>query len=167
MSPYPVCCTAEVPTEVVERFLNDAHAGAERLVPNTPRCLAVVTSVDGTASIPTTASEPPLQPFTSPFIGQSAEEVYNHVNGANYLAILDQQSIEDGTAVLVARRPGGIQTVRTTFESAQHLLTGLEIATLGFDEIQQVAGSSGGVYGASRNEPQRGGPAPRRRLGGN
>ncbi|RYP53408.1 hypothetical protein DL769_010524 [Monosporascus sp. CRB-8-3] len=118
-------------------------------------------------SIPTTASEPPVQPFTSPFIGQSAEEVSNHVNGVNYLVILDKQSTEDDTAVLVARGPGGVQTVRTTFESAQHLLTAVEIATLGFDEIQQIAGSSGGVYGASRNEPQRGGPAPRRRLGGN
>ena len=117
---------------------------------------------------PTTASEPPVPPFTSPFIGQSAEEVATHANGANYLVILDERSAEDDSAVLVAcARGGGVQTARATFNSAQHLLTAVEMATLGFNEIQQIADSSGGVYGTGRGEVQKGGLAPAMRLGGN
>ena len=151
--------------------MNEAHAGAEQLVPDTPRRLAVVTasSVDGTVSIPKIASEPPVPPFTSPFIGQSAEEVSKHADGVEYFVVLDKRSTEDDSAVLVDYQPGpgGVQTVRATFDSAQHLLTAVEMATLGFNEIQQIADSSGGVYGTSRGGVQKGGPAPAMRLGGN
>lgn len=159
---------------MVNKLLNDAHAGSEELVPNSPRCLAVVTSVDGAPSVPTTASQPPWAgDYASPFVGQSVAEVANQVHGAAYLVILDKRSIEDDTAILAAARQpggggGGVQTVRVTFRSAQLLPTALEVASLGFTEVQDIANKSGGVYGASRGNPppQRGGPAPRKRLGG-
>ncbi|KAI1380613.1 hypothetical protein F4677DRAFT_192890 [Hypoxylon crocopeplum] len=162
MSVFPVVCTAEVPPTVVEKFLSDALAGSNELVPNSEPALAIVTAVD---VLPTTASEAPLEPFTSPFLNQSVEEVSRQLNEADLFAVLDERSTEDETAVLVERKSNGsIETVRVTFDSAQHVLVALDVATLGFTEIQQIAESSGGAYGWNRTKPKKGKPAPRKRL---
>lgn len=149
---------------VVENFLADALAGSNKLVPKTPPRLGIVTA-DG--EIPTVASEPPLRPFTSPFVRQSVEEVSRQLGGATYFAVLDEQSTEDKTAVLGRRNPdGSVETVRVAFDAAQSLLTSLDVGTLGFYEIQHIAASSGGVYRPKYEASKKGGPAPRKKLGG-
>lgn len=134
-------------------------------MPDTHPCLAIVTA-DG--EIPTIASKPPLPPFTSPFIGRSVEELSRQLSGVRHFAVLDKRSTEDKTAILGSRNPdGSVETVRVTFDAAQSLLTSLDVGSIGFNEIQGIATSSGGVYGMNYEGPKKGGPAPRKRLGGN
>ncbi|KAI0842587.1 hypothetical protein F5Y06DRAFT_130676 [Hypoxylon sp. FL0890] len=164
MSVFPVCCTANVAISTIEKFLNEALAGSNKLAPGSEPALAIITA---TNELPTIASMPPLQPFTSPFIGQSVEEVSRQLNEAAHFAVLDERSMEDETVALVNRNSDrSVQTARVTFDSAQSLLTALDVATLGFEEIRHIAASEGGVYGRNRESPKRGRPAPRVRLGG-
>ncbi|KAI1103184.1 hypothetical protein F4804DRAFT_239260 [Jackrogersella minutella] len=164
MSIFPVYCTAQVPILIIEKFLTDALNGSNKLAPGSEPSLAIVTAANG---VPTTASSPPLQPFTSPFIGQSVEQISRQFNEMAHFSVLDERSTEDETAVLVERNSDdSIHTVRVTFGSSQSLLTALDVATLGFTEIQNIATSSGGVYGKNHPSPQEGQLAPRKRLGG-
>jgi hypothetical protein len=157
----------------VEIFLNDAYAGSEQLVPGTPPSLVILTitntSDGGSDALFSSASQPPLQPFTSPFLGQSVEEAAQHpvFSNASFFAVLDEHSSRDSTALLAARDPNGsVHTVRVTFPEVQRTLISLGIGSIGFDEIQSIAADqgNGGVYGAS-DPGQQGGPAPRMRLG--
>ncbi|KAL1615676.1 hypothetical protein SLS56_011727 [Neofusicoccum ribis] len=162
---FPVCCTAEVPASTVNKLLDDAHAGSERLAPGSPRVLAVATSA-AEAQAPTTATLPPVQQSAPPFPKQTAEHVAQHVGSAAFFVLLDERSVTDDTAVLAARRAGGaVDTVRVAFSAVQHLLASLDMATMGFAEIQSIAEANGGVYGGG-GAPRQGGPAPRKRLGG-
>jgi hypothetical protein len=130
------------------------------------------TSGEGSDALSSSASQPPLQSFTSPFSGQSVEEAAQHpvFQNASFFAVLDERSTRDSTALLVARDPNGsVHTVRVTFLEVQRTLISLGIGSIGFDEIQSIAvdQSNRGVYGAParRRGPQQGGPAPRMRLG--
>lgn len=115
--------------------------------------------------VPSGASKPPLQPFTSPFLGQSIEDISRQLNGATYFAILDERSAQDETVILGEHRDGKVETVRVTFYSAQSLLTSFYIGTLGFSEIQHIAAKEGGVYKQEKPEGRRkGGSAPRKML---
>ncbi|KAI0844669.1 hypothetical protein F5Y00DRAFT_188735 [Daldinia vernicosa] len=159
---FPVYCTAEVPIPVMEKFLRDALAGSVDLAPGSDYCLAIITRAD---EVPSGASKPPLQPFASPFLGQSIEDISRQLNGATYFAILDEQSTPDETVILGEHRDGKVETVRVTFYSAQSLLTSFYIGTLGFFEIQYNAAREGGVYKQEKPEARRrGGPAPRKLL---
>jgi hypothetical protein len=160
----------------VETFLNDAYTGSEQLVPGTPPSLVILTitntSDEGNDALSSSASQPPLQPFTSPFLGQSVEESAQHpfFHNASFFAALDERSSRDGTALLAARDPNGsVHTVRATFSEVQRTLISLRIGSIGFDEIQSIAADqgNGGIYGvpAPGLGPQQGGPAPRMRLG--
>ncbi|KAI1390028.1 uncharacterized protein F4822DRAFT_428374 [Hypoxylon trugodes] len=163
---FPVYCIADIPIPVIETFLREAQAGSLKSAPNSAPSLAIITSPSSPP--PTVASKPPLSPFTSPFLGQTVEDVSRQLDGSTCFAVLDSRSVEDGTVLLVAPGlNGSVQTVRATFESAQSTLIALEIASLGFGEIQAIASSLGGVLGRGGKEPKRGGPAPRMRLGGN
>ncbi|KAI1642461.1 uncharacterized protein F4817DRAFT_352896 [Daldinia loculata] len=162
MPVFSVYCTAEMPIPVVEKFLRDALAGSNDLAPNSDPCLAIITMAD---DVPSGASKPPLQPFTSPFLGQSIEDISRQLNGATYFAILDERSAQDETVILGEHRDGKVETVRVTFYSAQSLLTSFYIGTLGFSEIQHIAAKEGGVYKQEKPEGRRkGGSAPRKML---
>jgi hypothetical protein len=199
---FPVICTADIPTPVssilsnqlllsprtktkpltqkkqkdVETFLNDAYTGSEQLVPGTPPSLVILTitntSDEGSDALSSSASQPPLQPFTSPFFGQSVEEAAQHTvfRNASFFAVLDQRSSRDSTALLAACDPNGsVHTVRVTFPEVHRTLISLVIGSIRFGEIQSIAANqgNGGVYGAPAPGlgPQQGGPAPRMKLG--
>jgi hypothetical protein len=130
------------------------------------------TSDKGSDALSSSASQPPLQPFTSLFLGQSVEDVAQHpvFHKASFFAVLDERSARDNTALLAARDPNGsVRTVRATSSEVQRTLISLDIGSIGFAEIQSVAAAQGneGVYGAPVPEqgPQKGGQAPRKRLG--
>ncbi|KAF9636034.1 hypothetical protein BFW01_g6929 [Lasiodiplodia theobromae] len=173
---FPVICTAEVPTFVIDKFLSEAHAASERLVPGSEPCLAVITAAaDGVLLLPSSASQPPLEPFASLFLGQPVEAVAQRLSStdAYFFAVLDERSAADETALVVASRGagggggggGGVQAVRVTFDEVQRLLTALDVGSLGIEEVRSVAESNGGVYGPARESAQKGQPAPRKRLG--
>ncbi|KAI1322620.1 hypothetical protein F5Y16DRAFT_415801 [Xylariaceae sp. FL0255] len=164
---------ADYPTgsqnQVLNKLLKQALAGSEALVPNSEHELAIIdTSEDGSSKLPETATKPPLDDTFRAFIARSLEDAAKHVGDAHYFALIDNRSGEDDTTLLVCcgQEDGALETVRTTFKSVQTSLVSLGIASLGFNEIQSIAGSQGGVYGRPTTTPQRGGPAPRMRLGG-
>ncbi|KAK0658547.1 hypothetical protein DIS24_g4660 [Lasiodiplodia hormozganensis] len=174
---FPVVCTAEVPTSVIDKFLSEAHAASERLVPGSEPCLAVITTTaaaaaaDGALLLPSSPSRPPLEPFASPFLGQPVEAIAQRLSSADasFFAVLDERSAADETALVVASRGagggGGVQAVRVTFDEVQRLLTALDVASLGIEEVRSIAESNGGVYGPDRESTRKGQPAPRKRLG--
>ncbi|KAI2470950.1 hypothetical protein F4781DRAFT_155781 [Annulohypoxylon bovei var. microspora] len=161
---FPVYCIADVPISVIERLLSDSLEGSNKLAPGSEPSLAIVTTAN---EVPTTASWPPLPPFTSPFLGQSVEEVSDQFAHITHFAVLDERSINDETATLVQRGSlGDVQTARVTFGSVQSVLIALDVATIGFSEIQSIAAFKGDVYGIDSGSPKKGQPAPRMRLGG-
>ncbi|RYP28183.1 hypothetical protein DL767_007331 [Monosporascus sp. MG133] len=168
---FPVCCSAELPTSAIDKFLNDSLAGFERLVPgnNGARCLAIVTAHNGSPDIPTEVTTPPVQNFSSPFIGRSAEGIGMEILHQSYhcFAVLDERSGRDETVVVGQRIGDEIQTVRADFGSAQLLMQNLAIVNIDMGEAKHHAEADGGVY-RLRDPPraQQGGHAPPKRLGG-
>ncbi|KAI8956481.1 hypothetical protein F5Y11DRAFT_186371 [Daldinia sp. FL1419] len=162
MFTYPVYCIANIPVPVLETLLYEALTGSNDLTPNSDFSLTVMTSVN---QLSTKASKPPLQPFSSPFIGQSVNEISLQLKGATYFAVLDERSAKDKTVILGEFKDNKVETVRVTFHSAQSLLTALYVGTLGFFEIQSAAAKTDGVYKQVKPEGQKkGGPAPRKML---
>jgi hypothetical protein len=162
--------------KAVEAFLKDAYNGSEQLVPGTRPSLVIFTitntSGKGSNALSSSASQPPMKPIISPFLGQSVEDVAQHsvFHNASFFAVLDERSARDSTALLADRDPdGNITPVRVTFSEAQRTLIALRVGSIGFAEIQSIAAAQGdeGVYGVplSGSGPQKGGPAPRKRLG--
>ncbi|KAI0440891.1 hypothetical protein F4803DRAFT_525424 [Xylaria telfairii] len=168
MADYPVCCIAEIPIAILNKLLDQALAGSEELVPNSEHELSiVVTNSDGSSKLPGRATIPPLNDSFRPFIASSVEDAAKNIGTAAYFAVLDQQSMTDDSAVIVRRQgDGSLESARATFKSVQTLLVSLSMATLGFQEIKNIAGSHGGVYGRPLETPRKGGAAPRMRLGG-
>jgi hypothetical protein len=118
--------------------------------------------------VPEEATVPPLDESFRVYVAASVEDAAQHVGGASYFGVLDEQPTGDDTAVLVSRKQDGtVSTTRVAFESIQIMLVSLRMATTGFAEVQSNADSQGGVYGRPCEIPQRGGPAQRMRLGGN
>lgn len=145
-----------------------ALAGNEKLVLNSEYDLAIVTvASDGSATVPAVASKPPLPQSITPFTAESIEDAAQNVGGAKYLAVLDEESAIEETAIIASRQAEGpVRVVRATFDSVQHLIAALSVASIGFAEIQSIADSSDDVYGRHTKNPRKGEPAPRKRLGG-
>ena len=160
----------------METFLEDSYAGSEDLAPGTPPSLVILTTSntsDTGGGAFSGASQPPLQPFTSPFFGQSIADAAQHpvLQDTRFFAILDERSARDSTALLAARDPNGsVRTVRAIFLEVQRMLITLDVGCIEFSEIQANATTrcSEGVYGVplpGQPGPRRGGPAPRKKLG--
>lgn len=82
-------------------------------------------------------------------------------------AILDERSESDDTAILVSRAPdGNISTVRAAFDLVQIQLVALKVGSGGFEELQSIAATSGGVLRSNNENAKKGGATPRKRLGG-
>ncbi|OTB03008.1 hypothetical protein M426DRAFT_322235 [Hypoxylon sp. CI-4A] len=166
---FPLCCSAEIPTAVIDKFLNDSLAGFERLVPgnNGTRQVALVTTRDGAAHVPTEPTAPPVTEFSSPFLGQSPEDIGMEILQQSYhcFAVLDERSSKDETVVVGQRIDDEIQTVRADFGSAVLLMVNLAIINIDMGEAKSHAQANGGVYMLGES-PRQGGQAPRKRLGG-
>ena len=167
MAPRPVVCIAEIPVAVLNKLLEDALAGSEDLAPGSDHELVIIEALeDGTSKPPADdASVPPLDGAFRPFVAASVGEAAKHVGDAAYFAVLDKDSAANSTVLLVSADGSGEQA-RVTFDQTQAVMTSLGMGSLGFGEIQSIADSNGGVYGSPSSKPQRGGPAPRMRLGG-
>ncbi|KAI0426751.1 hypothetical protein F5Y09DRAFT_318103 [Xylaria sp. FL1042] len=167
MARYPVCCIAEMPIAVLNQLLNEAFAGSEELVPNSKHELTVITKADdGSGQLQEEPTVPPLSDDFNPFIAASIADAACHVGSTCYFAVLDQQSTDDNTALLVHRqKDGSNSTARVMFKSVQHVLIALSMASLGFAEIKAIAVSQGGIYGRNERRPEKGRPAPPMKLG--
>jgi len=129
----------------------------EDLVPGGDKMLVILDKLENLNSS-VTASEPPVHQFTSPFAGDTVQQVAGKLKSVSrninvnpvYFVVLDSRSKDDGTCLLVENPQdsadnGALQTVRTVFGQAQVLLVSLQIATTGMQELQENAEESGGV----------------------
>lgn len=157
--------------ETLNKLLTDALDGSNELVPGSDHELVIVEARDGASRIPDQATIPPLDESFSAYIAASVgDAAAKHVAKASHFVVLDEQSSNDDTALLVSRNQddGTVDSVaRVTFDSVQAVLVSLAMATLGFAEVQSIADSRGGIYGKPTEPPNRGEPAPRMKLGGN
>jgi hypothetical protein len=156
-------------TQVIDRFLDEAHQEHNCLVPDSARVFALVTKIrDGVADVPQTASQPPTRDYTSPFIGNTVDQVSSRLPGTWHFAILDDKTVSNGYVLLVRRNlqdeSTPAQTVRVTFAQAQSELIALNIGSKDFATLVDAANSAGGVYSAPA-PTRKGGPAPRKLLG--
>ncbi|KAF3767840.1 hypothetical protein M406DRAFT_328895 [Cryphonectria parasitica EP155] len=141
-----------------------------------------------TADVPTSTPPrtPPTEPFTSPYAGMAPQDLIQiftaQLSGAatthynkTYFAILDERTLQDESALLVALKKddgaNGFETVRVTFEQVQKLLIAWDVACGSVEEVQAIAQTQpGGVYGRTPSPASppvlEGRPAPRKRLGG-
>lgn len=95
------------------------------------------------------------------------EEVSQRIRNVDLFAILDERSESDDTAILVSRAPDGkISTVRAAFDLVQIQLVALQVGSGGFEELQSIAATSGGVLRSNNENVKKGGATPRKRLGG-
>ncbi|SPQ20353.1 1921b0f6-033d-43f3-863f-5f657a69f55f [Thermothielavioides terrestris] len=170
---FAVCRTAEVPAEVIDNILTASYEYSEHLSAGIGPLLAVLPgpgdgndgsnmdTVEANVTMAgTAASLPP-----SPFIGMSAEQVAERLGEPKnrFFAVLDARTAEDSTVLLAAMETdddgevtGRLQTVRAAPKWVQATLVALDIATMGFEEVIDMAEDEpGGVYGAS-GHPGRG-----------
>ncbi|RYO90655.1 hypothetical protein DL766_002875 [Monosporascus sp. MC13-8B] len=156
--------------QAIDKFLDDSFAGFERLVPGNKgtRHLAIVTAHNGSPVIPTEATTPPVENYSSHFVGRSAEDIGMEILHQSYhcFAVLDERSVWDETVVVGQRIGDEIQTVRADFKSAQLLMQNLAIVNVDIGEAKHHAEADRGVY-RLRDPPQaqQGGHAPPKRLG--
>ncbi|KAI0972127.1 hypothetical protein F4678DRAFT_69142 [Xylaria arbuscula] len=167
MDSHPVCCITEMPIAVLNRLLNESFAGSEELVLDSEHKLTIVANAgDGSSRLQEEASVPPLCDTFAPFVAASIDDAARHIGDVSYFAVLDQQSLDDSTALLLYRqKDGSNSTARVTFKSVQHVLVSLSVATLGFQKTQNIVESQGGIYGRDENRPKKGGHAPPKKLG--
>ncbi|KAK8016589.1 hypothetical protein PG993_014778 [Apiospora rasikravindrae] len=171
MAPFVVGCIAQIPIGVLNKFLVEALDLYNELALGNEDGLVIVEADDnyeGAYKWSDQASVPPLDESFRPHITTSIEDAAGRYPGGPYRAVLNQQSLADESAVLVAREPGGevTDTARVTFELTLVVLVALEVGTIGLSEIRRIGESQGGVYGRPTQEPKKGEPAPLKRLGG-
>ena len=99
-------------------------------------------------------TNPPIDKgvFESPFKGKTAVECYHVLDSIRnetgselnhwYFVVMDQQSKEDGSVLLVGYEEGegdkiSVCTVRTYFRGANAHLASLSIGHIGWDEVQE------------------------------
>ncbi|EFR01030.1 hypothetical protein MGYG_04033 [Nannizzia gypsea CBS 118893] len=102
---YPVFCTANIPPEILDRFIYEAYAGMldvlgeiDEVGPGAP-CILETTDLDSI----THGSRLPMKQFKSPFLGWTEGQVrewmvkHEHPNFASStFTILDQNTIDRG-----------------------------------------------------------------------
>ncbi|KAF8167271.1 hypothetical protein B0H34DRAFT_9015 [Crassisporium funariophilum] len=120
----PVFCVSEIPTTLLDLFLNrnDEQAGD---------CPGTAHRIMDTKDLSTisSGSSAPIQPFTSPFLGQSVPEVRDWFDAnitqpcqsgflLHCFVVLDAQSIEDETCLFVSTLDGPLESLRCDFDFA-------------------------------------------------
>jgi hypothetical protein len=184
--------------QVIDSFLGVAYAESEDLAPGVGPRLVMMASgkhtpddgLDTVVAAPAVSGHAAELP-PSPFIGMSVSEVAERLGSPRnrLFVVMDSRSAEDDTVLLATTigSEGGIardsqddhedghavRTVRVTFASSQSVLVALDMATMGFEEVQSIAADSPeGVYGHERRVdddgdyiPSKGEDAPRMVLG--
>ncbi|KAK8074602.1 hypothetical protein PG997_009265 [Apiospora hydei] len=170
MPSYLVCCIAEIPVQVLNKLLTDALVARIQHSPGNEGELVIVKAdedYDFVWKWPKKTA-PPLDESFRPHVTASIAEASARYTVGSYIAVLDQHSLVDETAVLVARGPGGgvTGTVRVTFASILIVMVLLENGTMDFSEVLSVGNSQGGgMYGRLTETPKKGSLFRKRNMG--
>ncbi|THW85774.1 hypothetical protein D6D15_07838 [Aureobasidium pullulans] len=162
MALFALCCTADIPSEVDRGFLS---------------FLFLISSLnDLDASQELDASHPPVQSFSSPFLGQSAEDTakllqsrINKLPTSNLhptlLVILDEESTSSDSGLIVQVKDGVVHSVRVHCDTINAELIRIMMITFGIKETQGLVGEDGVFRTKPPDESKKGRPAPRKKLG--
>ena len=94
-------------------------------------------------------SRPPIQPFESPCLGNSVEDIYGSFKRGvvpqeyfteHTFAVVDDQTASDKTILVASDAEGSLQTVRTDFWSSLHAMVPFEMKTI---TVQQSSEGNG------------------------
>ncbi|MCJ1249340.1 hypothetical protein MMC30_006563 [Trapelia coarctata] len=143
---FPIFCTANIPPNILDEFLDQSYQGCLKLgagdsVGGAP---CILTSKD-LASV-THGSRTPTQPFSSPFLDMSVEEVRkffaenvvpHSAFTSSVFAVMDAATVAKKTCV-VAVDDGELKVIRTDFYAAMWNMVPLEMATMSIEETEFV-----------------------------
>ncbi|CAC9885052.1 unnamed protein product, partial [Aureobasidium pullulans] len=182
MALFALCCTADIPSEVdrgflslLNKFLHETYRNSSKMDCQPSLCL--ISSLDDLdASQELIASHPPVQPFSSPFLGQSAEDtaklLQSHINKLptsnlhpTLLAILDEESISSDSGLIVQVKNSVVHSVRVHFDTINAEFIRIMMITLDIKETQGLVGEDGVFRTKPPDESKKGRPAPRKKLG--
>lgn len=100
-------------------------------------------------------------------VTKAANGLPDFILGSQLFAVLDERSAEQDDGLIVQVRNDGVETVRVHFDTIAAEITRISMVT--FDIGETVALARDAPDGVFRTEPpkphQRGGPAPRKKLG--
>lgn len=175
MALFALCCTADIPTERINDFLHQTYRNSSKMDCQPRLCL--ISSLDTLdASQELIASQTPVQPFSSPFLGQSAEDtakllqsLINKLPTSNLhptlLVILDEESTSSDSGLIVQIKNSAVNSVRVHFDTINAELIRIMTITFDIKETQGLVGEDGVFRTKPPDESKKGRPAPRKKLG--
>jgi hypothetical protein len=100
------------------------------------------------------ATQPPISPFQSPFIGKSIKNVVNALHSTakgtvsdtidpDLFAILDERSLSEDSGLIVQIKDGEVDSVRVHFDTINSELIRVQIITCDIKETQERVGEDG------------------------
>ncbi|KEQ89819.1 hypothetical protein M438DRAFT_309568 [Aureobasidium pullulans EXF-150] len=175
MALFALCCTADIPSEKLNKFLHETYRNSSKM--DCQPSLFLISSLnDLNASQELIASQTPVQPFSSPFLGQSAEDtaklLQSHINKLptsnlhpTLLVILDEESIFSDSGLIVQIKNSVVHSVRVHFDTINAELIRIMMITFDIKETQGLVGENGVFRTKPPDESKKGRPAPRKKLG--
>ena len=161
--------------QTLSRIIQTAYNGA----PESPPGLFLLTE-SGPINHRDTAepSQPPIPEISGyPFLSHSIDELAAFLDSYNtpekaisshQFLVADQQTIEDGSLFFVDRGydpATAPETVRLDAAQVNAIPVAVQIGSLSINEIRTLVDQDG-VFRGGSGQPRRGGPAPRKQLGG-
>lgn len=128
-------------------FLTSSYENGRKVSDCDP-CLVLVKDLATLKSKPIKATEPPVDNFTSAFLGMDlleiAELLESNVEDPGVLcdwlfAVLDERSKSDRSVLLVESADGDVETVRVGFETANLQLVAWGVGVTSAGELQSLA----------------------------
>lgn len=159
----------------LNKFLHETYRNSSKMDCQPSLCL--ISSLDDLdASQELDASHPPVQPFSSSFLGQSAEDtaklLQSHINKLptsnlhpTLLVILDEESTSSDSGLIVQIKDGCVYSVRVHFDTINAELIRIMMITFDIKETQGLVGEDGVFRTKPLDESKKGRPAPRKKLG--
>lgn len=122
------------------------------------------------------ATQTPIRPFQSPFIGHSIEGVAKTLRStskfassntidSSLFAILDEKSLDEDSGLIVQVKGGEVDSVRVHFDTINAELIRVDMITFDIRETKGLVGKDGVFRTKPPEESRKRGPAPRKKLG--
>ncbi|CAD0107441.1 unnamed protein product, partial [Aureobasidium uvarum] len=169
---YAAQQTFRVDDQRINNFLEQTYQNSSKM--DCQPSLLLITSLSGLdPTKQTAATMPPISSFTSPFIGTSSGDAAKmlqsvaapNIVDSNLFAVLDERSLYDDSGLIVRVKDGVVDHVRVHFDTINTELIHIQVMTGDIAETNFMAGE-GGVFRVRSDGSKKGGPAPRKKLGG-
>ncbi|KAI5210135.1 hypothetical protein E4T39_00538 [Aureobasidium subglaciale] len=177
MALFALCCTANMTAEDqrIDHFLEQTYQNSSKMDCQ-PYLLLIRSLDDLSTNDHHHATQPPVKSFSSPFLDKSLEEIAemlqrtirtseSNMIDLNLFAVLDDQSLSLDSGLIVQVKDGVADSVRVHFDTINAELMRVSIITHDIKETRWLLGDDGVFRTKPPEESQKGGPAPRKKLG--